>query len=34
MNAPLNPEVMLDMIRREKERRAASGSLYEFVRQA
>lgn len=34
MNAPLSPVVMLDMVRREKERRAASASLYEFVRQA
>ena len=34
MNAPLKPEVMLDMIRRERERRAASASLYEFVKQA
>lgn len=34
MNAPLSPAVMLDMVRREKERRAASASLYEFVRQA
>lgn len=34
MNAPLKPEVMLDLIRREQERRAASASLYEFVRQS
>ncbi len=34
MNAPLNPAVMLDMIKREKERRAASASLYEFVKQS
>jgi hypothetical protein len=34
MNAPLDPNTMLDLIRNEKERRAASGSLYEFVRQA
>ena len=34
MNSPLSPAVMLDMVRREKERRAASASLYEFVRQA
>lgn len=34
MNAPLSPAVLLDMVRREKERRAASASLYEFVRQA
>ena len=34
MNAPLSPAVMLDAIRRERERRAASASLYEFVKQA
>jgi len=34
MNARISPVVMLDAIRREKERRAASASLYEFVRQA
>jgi hypothetical protein len=34
MNAPLSPAVMLDAIRREKDRRAASASLYEFVKQA
>ena len=34
MNAPLSPAVMLDAVRRERERRAASASLYEFVRQA
>ena len=34
MNAPLSPAVMLDMIQRERERRAAAGSLYEFVKQA
>lgn len=34
MNAPLSPGVMLDMIQRERERRAASASLYEFVKQA
>ena len=34
MNAPLTPATMVDMIRRERERRAASASLYEFVRQA
>lgn len=34
MNKPLTPAVMLDMIRREKERRAASASMYEFVRQS
>lgn len=34
MNAPLSPAVVLDMVQREKARRAASASLYEFVRQA
>ncbi len=34
MNAPLSPAVVLDMIQREKLRRAASASLYEFVKQA
>ena len=34
MNKPLTPAVMLDMIRREKERRAASASMYEFVQQS
>ena len=34
MNAPLNPAVMLDLVKREQERRAASGSLYEFVKQS
>lgn len=34
MNAPMTPALMLDMIRKEKERRAASASLYEFVKQA
>ena len=34
MNAPLSPAVMMDMIKNEQMRRAASGSLYEFVRQA
>lgn len=34
MNAPLSPQIMLDLIRRERERRAASASLYEFVKQA
>jgi predicted phage terminase large subunit-like protein len=34
VNAPLSPVVMLDMIRLEKERRAASASLYEFVKQS
>jgi hypothetical protein len=30
----MSPTVMLDLIKREKERRAASGSLYEFVKQS
>ena len=34
MNAPMNPAVMLDLAKREQERRAASGSLYEFVKQS
>ena len=34
MGASLSPAVMLDAIRREKDRRAASASLYEFVKQA
>ncbi len=34
MNAPLSPAVMLDMIKRERDRRAASASLYEFVKQS
>ena len=34
MNAPMNPEVMLDLVKREQERRSASGSLYEFVKQS
>ena len=34
MNAPVTPAVMLDMIQRERERRAASASLYEFVKQS
>jgi predicted phage terminase large subunit-like protein len=34
MNAPLSPAVLLDMIQREQQRRAASASLYEFVKQA
>lgn len=33
MNAPLSPAVMLDLIAKEQERRAASASLYEFVKQ-
>ena len=34
MNAPLSPAVMLEMIKRERDRRRAEASLYEFVRQA
>jgi predicted phage terminase large subunit-like protein len=34
MNAPVTPSVMMDMIQREQERRAASASLYEFVKQS
>jgi hypothetical protein len=34
MNATLKPEVLLDAIKREQKRRAASASLYEFVQQA
>lgn len=34
MNELPSPAVMLDMIRKEKERRAASASLYEFVKQS
>lgn len=34
MNAPMSPAVMLDMIKRERERRLASASLYEFVKQS
>ena len=34
MNAPLSPAVMLDLLQREKDRRAASASLYEFVKQS
>jgi predicted phage terminase large subunit-like protein len=34
MNAPLAPEVVLDLIKNEQLRRAASASLYEFVKQA
>jgi len=30
----MNPAVMLDLVKREQERRAASGSLYEFVKQS
>ena len=34
MNAPLSPAVLLDAIQRERLRRAASASLYEFVKQS
>ena len=34
MNAPLSPSVMLDLVKQEQLRRAASGSLYEFVKQS
>lgn len=34
MNAPLSPAVMLGLIQQEKARRAASASMYEFVKQA
>lgn len=34
MNAPLSPAVMLDMIRREKDRRLAQKSLMAFTRQS
>jgi predicted phage terminase large subunit-like protein len=34
MGASMSPVIMLDAIKRERERRAASASLYEFVRQA
>lgn len=34
MNAPLTHSVLLDLIKKEQERRAASASLYEFVKQA
>ena len=34
MNAPLSPAVMQDLIQKEKLRRAASASLYEFVKQS
>jgi len=34
MNAPMQPAIMLDLVRKEKQRRAASASLYEFVKQA
>jgi len=34
MNATLKPEALLDAIKREQKRRAASASLYEFVQQS
>ena len=34
MNAPLSPAVLLDLVKRERERRAASASLYEFIKQS
>lgn len=34
MNALLSPQIMLDLIRREKQRRAAQRSLLEFTRQS
>ena len=34
MGAALSPAIMLDAVRRERERRAASASMYEFVKQA
>jgi predicted phage terminase large subunit-like protein len=34
MNAPMTPAVMLEMVKREKDRRNASASLYEFVKQS
>jgi len=34
MNAPLAPSVMLDLIKKEQDRRAATSSLYEFVKQS
>lgn len=34
MNAPLTPQVLLELIQREKQRRAAERSLYEFVKQS
>ena len=34
MNAPLSPSALLDLIEAEQQRRAASGSLYEFVKQS
>ena len=34
MNAPLDPKAMLEMVNWERDRRAASASLYEFVKQS
>lgn len=34
MNAPLSPAVMLDLVNKEKLKRAASASMYEFVKQS
>lgn len=34
MNASVSPAIVLEMIRKERERRAAASSLYEFVRQS
>lgn len=34
MNAPMTPAVMLDLVKREQDRRNASASLYEFVKQS
>ena len=34
MNAALSPAVILEMIQKEQQRRAAEGSLYEFVKQS
>ena len=34
MNAPVSPAILLSAVRAEKQRRAAEGSLYEFVKQA
>lgn len=34
MNAPLTPAVLLDLVKKERARRAATASLYEFVKQA
>ena len=34
MNAPLSPAALLDLVKREQDRRRAEASLYEFVKQA